>query len=72
MQLVKVRSCPCAHDKGIWGQQTYSTTHSSPQMYMDIRGQVYALTALPQGKGPLLPIELDYELASEWVWIFCT
>jgi hypothetical protein len=70
IQMVKVIICPCAHHKGIWWQQKYSSTHSLPQNLMELSGQFHVLTAIPQQKGPQLPAEWDDGLAPELVWIF--
>jgi len=37
------------------GERSYSSTHSKPRHYTEVRSQLHDTAALPRGKKPLVP-----------------
>jgi hypothetical protein len=64
---VKLTLCLSKYNtmKTYWGSGGYSSTHSLPLHYMEVSGQLHALTLYPQGRVSTVPIGWEAGWAPE-------
>jgi hypothetical protein len=67
---VKLSLCLTKHPrhKDLLEDWRYSSTNSLPCHWLEVSGQIHAPDALPQGKGPLVPIGQEAGWTPETAW----